>query len=370
MRSKGQGIDEFAFVLLTGLVIIIVMLFAWGVPSEAEIPRISPDSKVLSIEKGSSDSFILEINVTSKEVSLSSRGTIEDWISFSDNDFESEGLTTVNVTITVPFTAEEREHHGTIVVETMEGGRVTIPLTVSVLKITEKPEVSSRSIYLGDFSVSHVEGTETIKTVRNFEVRKSMYEDKRKSFSARIERDLDLITEGTIVLDVFYTNQEGNLIIKFNNEEVFNEKVMPGEVVIPIDKGSIKSYNVIEISSSGPGWKFWTSSVYKIDKVDFTISFFGELRKEMSFNVFSDEIENFKEGWLEFDVESFEGDGKLTVEINGYPVLEDRRRGFFRKSIDRVLLVWKENIITFSTEPGTSYQIRRAKITLIHEQPD
>lgn len=372
MRPKGQGkMDEFAFVLLAGLIIIIVMLFAWGVPSPTEIPMISPTSKDLFIEKGSSDSFFLEINVTSKKVTLSSKGTIKGWIEFSDNEFESEGLTNIKVTVTVPHSAEEEmDYYGSIVVESAEGGRKTVTLTVSVVKPTEVSPVASRPIYLGDFSVSYVEGTETIKTVRNIEIRKSMYEDKRNSFSASIEKNLDLITEGSIVLNILYTNQEGNLIVNFNNGEVFNKKVVPGEVVIPINKGSIKSYNVIEISSSGPGWKFWASSVYKIDKVDFTISLFGELGKEMSFDVYSDEIENFKEGWLEFDVESYEGNGKLTVKINGYPILEERRRGFFRKSIDRVLLVWKKNSITFSTEPGTTYEVRGAKITLVHEQPD
>ena len=374
MVRKGQAkLDEFAFVLIAGLIIIIVMLFAWGVPSSREIPTVIPSSKSLVIERGEAESFLIEINVTSKAVTLTPKGTIKDWIHFSDNNFEAWGLSNVEVTIDVPLNTEERDHLGTIVIESMEGGEVDIPLTITVVDITEtKPARVSRPIYIGDFTVSFAKGTEVVKTEENIEVRKNLNEDKKVSMSGIIERDIDLVTDGSISIDVLYTNREGNLVVKFNNQVVFNKKAMPGEIVIPISKTLLNRYNVIQISTTGPGWKFWSKSVYEIDKVEFSINFFGDLGTEETFNVYRDEIINFKEGRLEFYVESYEGPGSLTVEINGYPIYQGRQRGRFVRNFDYVDvgLVRGPNTISFSTERDTTYEIENIRIILVHEEPE
>jgi len=366
-RLKGQGkLDEFAFVLLAGLVIIIVMLLIWGVPGPTEIPTVNPTSKTLSIERGESEDFILEINVTSKIVTLTAKGTIADWISFSDNDFESYGLANVEVTVKVPSGADEREHFGSIVVESQEGGEVTVPLTIKVEEPTEEgmKEVS-RTVYVGDFIVSYAEGTEVVKTETGIEVGKT-------TISASIERNMDLVTEGSLILNVFYTNNVGNLVVKFNNEVVHDESTMPGALVIPLSKSQLKFYNVIEISTSKPWWKFWADSVYRIEKMEFRISYFGDIEREQTFEVYRDELLNFKEGIVSFYVNSYEGAGSLKVEINDYSLYEGRRRGSFELSFDfaEVGLTRGLNTISFSTEKETSYEIERARIIIVHEEPE
>jgi len=366
-RVKGQGkLDEFAFVLLAGLIIIIVMLLVWGVPGPAEIPIVNPTSKTLSIERGESDDFILEIDVISKLVTLTAKGTIAGWISFSNNDFESHGLANVEVTVKVPSGADEREHFGSIIVESQEGGEVTIPLTIKVKAPTEEgmKEVS-RTVYVGDFIVSYAQGTEVVKTERNIEVGKT-------TISTSIERDLDLVTEGSLILNIIYTNNEGDLVVKFNNEVVYDDSHMPGEVVITLSKSLLESYNVIEISTSKPWWKFWTDSVYRIEKMEFRINYFGDIEREQTFEVYRDELTNFKEGIVSFYVNSYEGPGHLKVGINGYTLYDGSRRGSFELSFDfaEVGLARGLNTISFSTEKETSYEIERAKIIIIHEEPE
>ncbi len=366
-RLKGQGkLDEFAFVLLAGLVIMVVMLLIWGVPGPTEIPTVNPTSKTLNIERGESDDFILEINVTSKLVTLTARGTIADWIKFSNNEFESQGLANVEVTVKVPSGADEREHFGTIIVESQEGGEVTVPLTIKVKAPTDEgmKEVS-RTVYVGDFIVSYVQGTETVKTERDIEVKKT-------TISADIERDMDLVTEGSLILNIFYTNNEGNLVVKFNNEVVHDENTMPGELVIPLSKNQLKSYNVIEISTTTTWWKFWTDSVYRIEKMELRIGYFGDTERKENFEVYPDELTNFKEGFVTFYVDNYEGPGHLKVEINGYSLYEGRRRGSFDLSFDfaEVGLTRGMNTISFSTEKETSYEIERAKIIIVHEEPE
>jgi hypothetical protein len=361
--------DEFAFVLIAGLIIIIVMLLMWGVPTETQIPIVEPTSQSLVIKRGSSESFILKINVTSEKVTLTSKGTIKDWISFSNNDFESSGLSNIKVTVRVPYGTEERDYLGSIEIESAEGGKVVVPLTVTVISSTSQTTETSRTHYVGDFTVTYVSGYDMIKSVTNAEVRKGFSEDKRVSFSGIIERDMNMITDGFITIDIFYTNNEGNLIAKINNQVVFDQKVGVGELRIPIDVGLFSNYNVIEISTSKPGWKFWSNSVYKIDKIDFGINMFGNVEKTETFEVAREEITNFKEGRVEFYVESYEGNGNLIVKINDYKVFEDKRRGQISLNFDYVDvgLTRGENTISFSTETGTTYNIEKAKVVIIYK---
>jgi hypothetical protein len=142
------------------------------------------------------------------------------------------------------------------------------------------------------------------------------------------------------------------------------------ETKIPIASELLSNYNVIEVSTSGPGWKFWSSSVYKIDKIDFGINIFGNVEKKEVFEVFREEITDFKEARVEFYVESYEGDGSLTIKINDYKIFEGKRRGQVALNFNfaDVGLVRGENTISFSTETGTTYKIEKAKVVLVHTE--
>lgn len=366
-RLKGQGkLDEFAFVLLAGLILMIIMLFVWGIPTTREIPTVDPTSKTLRIERGESDDFILEINVTSKLVTLEARGTIADWISFSDNNFEAYGLANVEVTVKVPSGTDERDHYGSIVIESEEGGEITVDLTVKVQEPSEPgTEILSRTVYVGDFVVSYAQGTETVKTERNIEVGKS-------TISANIDRDMNLINDGSLILNILYTNNEGNLVVKFNNEVLHDTTTMPGGLIIPLGKSQLKSYNVIEISTSTPWWKFWADSVYKIEKMELRIDYFGDIEREETFEVYASELSNFKEGFVTFNVNNYEGPGHLEVKINGYTLYDGSRRGSFELEFDfaEVGLTKGMNTISFSTERESSYEIGNAKIIIVQEQSE
>jgi hypothetical protein len=359
-------LDEFAFVLIAGLIIIIVMLLMWGVPSGVQIPVVTPDSQSLTINRGSSEKFILKINVTSDKVTLTPKGTIKSWISFSNNDFDCSGLCNVEVTVKVPSGTEEREYSGSIGVESAERGEASVQLTLNVIKQKTEVRQSSSLHNIGDFTVTYAAGSETIKSMANLEVTK----DKSVSTSGIIEKDMSLVTDGSIIIYVYYTNNEGNLIVKFNNKVIFNQKVMPGRLEIPVDKEYLTDYNTIEISTSVPGWKFWADSVYKIDKIDFNVNLFGSEEKKETFVVSRDEIVNFKGGNVDFHISSVEGNGFLIVKINDRKVYEGKTTGdvSFRFEYVDVGLVTGENTISFSTETGTTYNIERAKITIFYGQ--
>ena len=125
-----------------------------------------------------------------------------------------------------------------------------------------------RNIRIGDFSVSFTLGSNTIKEDSDIEIRKGLFETKDFKMSGRIDDDLDLVTGGFLVIEILDYSDAGNLIVKINDREVYNQITNPGEINIPLEKSDLKSYNVIELSASSPGWKFWSTSIYKIDKIN------------------------------------------------------------------------------------------------------
>jgi len=371
MVKIGQAkIDEFAFVLLAGLIMIIVMLLAWGVPSEREIPVVTPDSVDVEIERGYSDDFLLKINVTSKKVTLTSTGTIADWIEFSNNDFEVTGLTNVEVTIDVPRKADEREYLGTIIVESEEGGKTEIPVTINVISpYAEIPSEIREEKYFPDIFVSFAAGEELLKSERNVLVRKGLNENKYFKMSATISQDLDFVTGGVMTIDILDTNREGNLIIKLNNEVIYDRSTPAGRVKIPVKKSLLKSYNTVEISTSSPGWKFWTSSFYRIDRIEFSVNLFGGKEQVEYFSISDEALRNFKSAKLQFEIRDYTGDGNLIIKINDHVIFNGQPHRIFSQEFDGfdVGLVKDRNTLAFSTESGTSYQLNDVKITITYE---
>jgi len=369
MVKIGQAkLDEFAFVLLAGLIMIIVMLLAWGVPGPREIPVVTPDSVYMDIERGDEESFILKINVTSKKVSLRSAGTIGDWIEFSDNDFEVVGLTNIEVTVDVPRRADEREHDGTIIVESEEGGITEIPVTIDVISPYAEPSEIREEKYFPDITVSFAAGEEILKTERNILVRRGINENKYFKMSARISQDLEFVTGGTISIDILDTNHEGNLIVKVNNEVVYDRSAPSGRIKIPVKKSLLSSYNTVEVSS-GSTWKFWTSSFYRMDKIEFSVNLYGGKEHVEYFSVSDDALRNFKSAKLQFEIEDYTGDGNLIIKINDRVIFDGQPHRIFTQDFDAfdVGLVKDRNTLAFSTESGTSYRLNDVKIIITHE---
>jgi hypothetical protein len=143
-----------------------------------------------------------------------------------------------------------------------------------------------------------------------------------------------------------------------------------GEVNVPIDKSYLKSYNIIEISTSSPGWKFWSSSFYYMDRLKFGINYFGNQEKHESFTVYENELQNFKRGEVNLYVGNAEGDGDLIIDINGHRVYKGRIMGQLIQpfQIFDVGLVRGVNTISFFTERGANYNIEDAELIITHTE--
>lgn len=255
--------------------------------------------------------------------------------------------------------------------EPSENGTIVNNTTViQPFSIGSFPQDAPRHIRIGDFDVSYAVGSEDIETARNVEIEKGVFSSSHHTMSAEVDKNLDMVTSGFVNINVLDTNSEGNLVVKFNDNEVFNQIVSRGQVEIPIDTGIIEDYNVIEISTTHPGWKFWKSSVYKLDKVEFGLNFWGNTKKIEEFVVYQDELDNFRSGEVIFKVDNIKGIGDLIIEINGRTVYKGEPNFDFKKSFDvyDVGLRKGVNTISFSAESGVTYEIDDAEIVIIHEE--
>lgn len=366
----GQAkIDEFAFVLLAGLLLIVILMIAWGTPTEAE-PLVEPTSISLSIPRNMSSTF--DINITGKltNVTLSASGEIKDWVSFNKNLFDVSDSTVVTIKFKVP-NVTIGTYTGKIVVESL-GGEKSISVSISVVELQLKEY--SRSIPLGDFSVSFTEATETLDSKENLEVSAGYFSNYPKSLVGVLtEENLEIVTDGYIQLIIEETNSAGNLIVLFNNKEVFNKKVGVGEIIISIDKSQIEKSNSIVIKAGMPGWKFWMSTVYRLKTAKFVVNYEGAFSKDIQFSLSQDEIDNFDRFHLIYRTKNYSIPlQEMIIKINYQIVFSDTPPlTFFNKTFQKDILgnslfLTDNNTISFLFEKQAFYEISNAILNVYY----
>ncbi len=224
-----RRIDEFAFVLLAGVILIFILMVAWTTPTELP-PYVEPTSVSLTAHKGTTKSFDLTINGTLTGVNLTASGEIKDWITFNKNNFDVDGKVKVTVTVKVPSTASLGYHNGRIIVSST-GGEKAVSVAVEVTEAAAK-KLATRPIVLGDFEVSYTSGTETLDSKESVQVSKGYFSGHDINLVGIVsEEKLDIITSGYLQLIVDDTNTAGNLIVFFNGKKVFDKPVGIGEVL-------------------------------------------------------------------------------------------------------------------------------------------
>ncbi len=268
MSQKGQQKmwDEFAWIILAAVGFVLVITIIFSITTSA--PVIEPKSLSLTLARGDSHTF--SITVKSEDgkkmsnVTLSSFGEINDWITFDKNRFDVDNSTSVKVKIQVPTTAVLRTYTGGIRAET-KGGSSSLSLTVIVSNVSAIP-LDSRPIFIGDIEVKFARGSETLASKENLEVTKGAFSESKEAFSISFPPEkLAITTSAYLELFVVDTNKRGNLIVEFNGQELYNQKTSVGRVVIPLDKSLLNTTNIVNIRTTGPSAiQFWSKAFYNI----------------------------------------------------------------------------------------------------------
>lgn len=365
MKAQAR-IDEFAFVLLAGLVLIIVMMVAWT-STTAEFLSVTPSSISIKIEPGSSQTVELNLNGTATNVTFKVTGDVRSFLNFDKENLDVSGSEVVTVTIWVPELTVEKVYRGSIQI-IFTGGNISIPVTINVTKVPVQQ--LQKNFYFGDFSVTHTVGSEVLASKYNFEVSKGYFSEYSSTLTHESisEEMFRMINGAFISILVEDTNNAGNLIVEFNGKEVFNKNVKPGEVVIELNTSDIKKSNYVTIKAGLPGWKFWMNTVYKISSAKFGIFYYGVSEKSFNFELGDKEVRNLKYVLLSARVKDSNPTKDLIVEINEKEVYKVNKRA--GDSISKTLYPGEitlrkgMNLISFSTEPPDGFY-NLADVTLI-----
>ena len=371
--KKGQvKIDEFAFVLLAGLVLIVIMMIVWSALPQELPPMVIPTSVSLSIAKGSTGTFSFTINGTSNKIILESYGEIKDWLNFDKNYFALGGSADVKVTVVVPNDAVERAYTGYITVSSY-GGNKTVYVNINVLKfsVTDIP----KPFYFNDFTVSYSLGSEVIASKEDVEVVKGSFANQPVKLVSEQMSDekFSSITSGFIYLVVDDTNSGGNLIVELNGKEMFRRVVGIGEINIPLEKSQINKTNTVVVRTESPGWKFWMSTVYRIKNVKLGINYLGISSQEKTFSLEGAEANNFKYARVNFRVKNYlTPPQELIIKINDQVVFNEIPslnifREDFRKDIfgNPLSLNTGSNTLSFSMEKEGFYDLADVNLIVV-----
>lgn len=364
---KGAAIDEFAFVLLAGIVLILVLAVAYSTIQQGPITGIL-STRSLQIAQGNSASITLSLNGTGYNVTLSASGMIADWIYFDENNFDLNGNKDVTLKILVPRTADFRTYTGNILI--LSGSNtIKVPLSVDVTLVTIS--TVPNTVRLGDFTVSYVTGSNVVAEKDDVEVIKGYFNDQSVSFTGTVPDDkMGILTDGFLQIFVETSNSVGNLFVEFNGERLYANTISAGEIDIPLNSSVIHKYNSIVVHADNPGFAFWQSTDYKIKFIKFGINFNGVSSYQKAFNLTDSDLKNFDHGTLSFQVKNYDPNalGPMLIQINGAVFYNDvpTLTSFSKSFATEIPLYSGENTISFSVPQQAFYQLGSVTLTIYH----
>jgi hypothetical protein len=356
---KGQTkIDEFAFVLLAGIVLILILAISYSTIQQSPITA-ALSTNVLEIAQGNSATITLSMNGTTYNVSLSASGQIANWIYFDENNFDITGKKDVSVKILVPGNVPFGTYTGDILV--LSGGNtVKVPLSVDVTIITVT--TIPKTIRLGDFTVSYLVGSNVVAEKDDIEVTKGYFSEHSISFTGTVADDkLNILTDGFIQVFVENSNNAGNLLVEFNGERVYANTITTGEIDIPLNTSMIHKYNSIVLHADTPGIAFWQNTDYKIKFVKFGIDFSGIVNQQKTFSLTDSDLRYFDSGRLSFQVKNYNRNAlnPMLIQINDVTFFDDvpTLTSFSRSFGTEIPLFSGNNTISFSVSQEAYYQL-------------
>lgn len=360
--KKGQHtpkIDEFAFVLLAGVVFILILSIFWSTPLEAA-PLVEPTSIVRSFRKGSDARIPIKISGAITNVTLTGTGEIAGWFAFPENGFDVKDSKDVMIEVYVPTSATMRTYNGGITV-TSPGGSKDVKISIKIAN--ETGNVTKREMMLGDFSVSLLE--DVLDSKENVEIFTGYLAEEAVNLVCILSKEnLSIVTEGEIQIVVEDTNSLGKLTVLFNDVKIFDMKVGPGEVLIPIEKSLIKKSNTVTIRAGDPGMAFWMNTVYRLRTANFKVKY--EETHDLTFVLDSKEVFDFAYGRLDFKIKERQREGDMIIKINNQKFY-DGRPGLYAFGMDfgpETLLNIGTNTISFSVEAGGFYRVSDVILTI------
>lgn len=366
-----RRVDEFAFVLMAGIILIFLLMVFWTTPPEP-IPFVEPTSVLIKVSAGKVKSFYLTIKGPATSVTLSTKGEIKNWLEFDKNYFNVIEETKVKVNVKIPAKTKEKTYTGTIVVKSA-GGKVEIPVEIQVVEVEIVEELFSKTFLLGDFIIEKGIFEETVISKENFEVFKGYFSKQSEEIIVEIPAErIDKISKGKLKIEIESTNNLGKLIILFNDEKIFDSRVGVGEVEIEVGREKINETNTISILAGTPGFRFWAVNIYRIKEIKFEVTYEGVYEKEFYFELSSEVIENFVKLGISFRRIDEEPLPELIIEVNDQIIYFKKPpkiwfdESFSEDILGNVILLGTENALVFKLEEEGRLEVENARLVVYY----
>ncbi|OYT42738.1 MAG: hypothetical protein B6U78_00435 [Candidatus Aenigmarchaeota archaeon ex4484_224] len=315
---KGQKLDEFAFILLAGIIFIAIIVLTLP-PAVESKPVVNPRKIVLNGLNGTSRGVSLEIIGNNTNISLSADGEIAKFVDFSDNYFDV--FIKKNVLIYFDLPNRVGKFLGNIYVN-YKGGKIKIPVEVNVVSSKEKILSFSEIGPFDPFILEYGENEKILRNETQFEISRGFFGSKIKAISAEIN-NLNKVEKIVLKFEVIESNKLGDLIIRYNGNVIYKGKPSLGIVELEIPLNKIVN---IEFDCEKPSYQFWTSTYYKLKNVRLIEKLKTNAIKTFNFTLSNDQISNFDHFKiaLYFDSSQSKGRSLLEIKVNGKVVYEGR----------------------------------------------
>jgi len=204
-----------------------------------------------------------------------------------------------------------------------------------------------------------------LERINPFIVRNGWFDKKSKSVNFRLD---DLENMDNVILSFAAKKHKGTLIIKLNDETIFENEIL-SETVEPIrlKKNLLKSDNTLEFSASSVGIKFWSTNEYSLENIRIVGDITDRSRQEAlnAFNLDGEEFFNIEKATLKFIpyCKGVADVGALDITLNGrnifsaVPVCEDP----YKQLVPTGIFNTGENRIIFKTNRG-SYSVEQIRL--------
>jgi hypothetical protein len=212
----------------------------------------------------------------------------------------------------------------------------------------------SRVQEYGDFGVG-VPQDEELKSAPRMEITAGIFGGASESFTITVPDYIEeWVKGGEITFTVEDTNKYGNLVIRWNGDELYNGKAYEGDHEVEISPSKVKKENTLDVLAGGPGLMFWAATVYSIK--DFKVNAKYGPAKFVDLAVSQDELETLDRFELLWYTKSRRGN--LSVKINGeeiYNMYPDRDEVVAFKDSDLTDAVIRpgNNRVTFTAINGS-----------------
>lgn len=366
-------VDEFAFVLLGGVAMVLILALALNTPTEGG-PLVDQTTISLTMKPGETQTFdfVVSGKTSLTAVNLTTAGEITTWVKFNKNGFDTPDKTTVTVTVRAPLNITNGLYTGRIIV-TGSGGKSTMAVNIAISDRTGNA-TSKKVLDLGEFTVSYAKGTDTLASKRDVTVSGGYFSSQPVTLTGTAsETKLAIATAASVDLVVGGTNGAGNLIVVFNGNEVYNGAAGDGELSIPLNVSDVTATNTVIIKAAGPGLAFWSSTTYDLQSAKLTLSYNGAAPQSFAFTMTADQITNFKRFDLFYVVQDDTATPvpELKVKINNQivywkvPPLAFMDTNFKEDMFGNKLnLEDGDNTVTFSFDRNAFYHVSDATLTI------